>query len=367
MKAAVCKAAALMLLVVGSCRPSQPQAHARSLPSSIWVERFRGSASLSAPASGPAQAAQGPWLVAQLRSGAPRGWSECGSQARYRFVPASRELGTVRVDESAFAQFTVTGRFVLEEPPPPQMRCPGATHVVTSIDVGAYKLANWHEGQVLHEPADVAVGSQPPVAQIEALGPLQQCARSQTRVPRECLHPLAVELSPYPHPQSQAKVLQRPFPSNHQMPVLLHEPEPTPRVRVGHEECSRGFAITGQVHEDLARLGRACGSSTGMTAASEVIEGEQSVSEPVHPYPIILRANRCYRLQAVAGRDVRSLVVLLRNPAGATVAQGSSRQGWMLIGQQTPFCINDDGVHVLLVSVEAGAGPYAVRLWQVPP
>lgn len=129
-------------------------------------------------------------------------------------------------------------------------------------------------------------------------------------------------------------------------------------------ECYSAFAPSGSPKEDLARLTRSCGSTGGMQAVTAVTTAEQNEKDPADRYTFFVpSAGACYRVYAVADRNVQDLDVLLRGPDGQDVTGDMSHDAFPVTPPAGPICFDTPGLYMLEVSVFRGAGRYALQVW----
>jgi hypothetical protein len=265
----------------------------------------------------------------------------------------------VRVD------YEVTGRFVLEVPSPraAAIVCPGATHHVRSIAVGAYQL----EIGVERTPDEaVASGDR----QKQTHGRLGWCKTDGTALPsEECAVPLAYELSLIPDhdPKAELAVGEKAGPEH--LPRTDTMPGASDRrgrrVEAGFEDCFAGFRPTGQAGEDLGEMMSRCGEPTGMVPHSEVLTGWQAATGEVSRYGVQFEAGSCYRAFGVGGGGVRDLDMGWHDPTGRLIARDVRPDAWAVVPSVGPICAQNSGSFELVVSVEQGEGTFAVQVWRV--
>lgn len=314
-------------------------------------------------------------------------WVRCPLQVAYRFerIPATAmrvnisDLDTltrffpvghaelrshVQAGRVVRVDYEVTGRFVVEVPSlrAAAIACPGATHHVRSIAVGAYQV------EIGVEQESEAVGSGD--RQRERHGRPGWCKTERSALPsEECAVPLAYELSLIPGHAPEAKVTvaekagPEHLPSTGTMPGALERRAPL--VEAGFDDCFAGFHPTGQAGEDLGELMLRCGEPTGMVPHSEVLTGWQAATGEVSRYGVQFEAGSCYRAFGVGGSGVRDLDMGWHDPLGQLIARDIRPDAWAVVPSDGPVCAQSSGSFELVVSVERGQGIFAVQVWRV--
>ena len=134
------------------------------------------------------------------------------------------------------------------------------------------------------------------------------------------------------------------------------------------QRCYAGFSPTGNPKSDLAHITRSCAGTAGMRAITGVTIGEQSEREPADRYTFFVpEAGNCFRIFAIADRNVRDLDLLLRTPEGEPVAGDLTHDSWPVVPPEGPACFEQPGLYVLEVSVFSGAGRYALQVYGTEP
>ena len=128
--------------------------------------------------------------------------------------------------------------------------------------------------------------------------------------------------------------------------------------------CHASFVPSGDAAKAVVALGNACGGATKMRAVSAPMSGTQNAtSSQAVTYPFHARARHCYRLYAVAGTGVKSLVAVVTDESGAQIAEYHTDDVTPFIAPDEAMCFTDDTNAKITVSVGIGDGPYALSLW----
>lgn len=354
-------------------------------PASMWQPIFR-----SRPSATKGKAHRG--VLFALRVDGPiedAQWARCPLEVAYRFerIPSTamridipdlatlerlfpvghKELRShVRAGRVVRVDYEVSGRFVLDASPrAAAIVCPGATHHVRSIAVGAYRLvidgAQAQDGVVSSGNREVQTHGRPGLCKTE---------RSESPS-AECAVPLAYELSRIPGHDPKAKL------GDYEVagPEHLPRADTMPGARehrgrgkeAGYEDCFAGFEPTGQAGEDLGDLMSRCGEPTGMVPHSEVLTGWQAATGEVSRYGVQFEAGACYRAFGVGGAGVGDLDMGWHDPSGRLVARDVRPDAWAMVPSAGPYCAQESGSFELVVSVERGQGTFAVQVWRTGP
>ena len=147
-------------------------------------------------------------------------------------------------------------------------------------------------------------------------------------------------------------------------PFHLESKHVTLREHADWASCHAAFQPTGDPAKAVASLGAACASATKMHAEGAPMTGSQNAtsSQPVS-YAFHAHAKHCYRLYAVAGNGVKSLVASLSDEAGAAVAEYHTDDVSPFFAPDEAMCFSNDADVKITVSVGIGDGPYALQLW----
>jgi hypothetical protein len=129
------------------------------------------------------------------------------------------------------------------------------------------------------------------------------------------------------------------------------------------ESCYQGFRPTGNVEQDLAQMTSLCGPPNAMKPVTPVIEGTQSQTQPLSRFTFHGEIGRCYRIFSASERNVRDLDLALLDPDKKVVGHDTNEDAFPLLNPDGPFCLTRPGVYTVLVSVEKGAGRYALQVW----
>jgi hypothetical protein len=138
----------------------------------------------------------------------------------------------------------------------------------------------------------------------------------------------------------------------------------TDSVRGGtFESCYQGFRSTGAVEQDLARMTSLCGPPNAMKPVSPVIQGTQSQHDSISRFTFHGEMGRCYRIFSASERSVHDLDLAMLDPDKNVVGHDTNEDAFPMLNPDGPFCLTRPGVYTVLVSVEKGAGRYALQVW----
>jgi hypothetical protein len=129
------------------------------------------------------------------------------------------------------------------------------------------------------------------------------------------------------------------------------------------ESCYQSFRPTGVVEQDLAQMTSLCGPPNAMKPVTPVLQGTQSQRDTLARYTFHGEMGRCYRIFAASERDVRDLDLALLDPDKNVVGHDTNEDAFPMLNPDGPFCLTRPGVYTVLVSVEKGAGRYALQVW----
>jgi len=111
-------------------------------------------------------------------------------------------------------------------------------------------------------------------------------------------------------------------------------------------------------------VGQACAGATKMHANGAPITGTQNAtsSQPV-VYKFRAQAKKCYRVYGAAGPNVKSVVAVVADAAGAEIAEYHTDDVVPFFAPDEALCFTDETDAQITVSVGIGDGPYAISIW----
>jgi hypothetical protein len=129
------------------------------------------------------------------------------------------------------------------------------------------------------------------------------------------------------------------------------------------ESCYQRFHPTGNARNDLTQMTGLCGVATAMKPVTSIIEGNQTQADPIARYTFQGELGRCYRIFSASDRGVRDLDMAVLDPGHAVVGHDTNEDAFPIVNPDGPLCLTRPGAYTLLVSVERGAGHYALQVW----
>ena len=100
-----------------------------------------------------------------------------------------------------------------------------------------------------------------------------------------------------------------------------------------------------------------------MKPVTGVIRGTQSQQDPIARFTFRGDMGRCYRIFSAADRGVEDMDLAMLDPDKNVVGHDTNQDGFPLLNPDGPFCLTRPGPYTVLVSVEKGAGSYALQVW----
>jgi hypothetical protein len=129
------------------------------------------------------------------------------------------------------------------------------------------------------------------------------------------------------------------------------------------ESCYQSFRPTGVVEQDLAQMTSLCGPPNAMKPVTPVIGGTQSQRDSLARFTFRGEMGRCYRIFAASERGVQDLDLAMLDPDKNVVGHDTNQDAFPMLNPDGPFCLTRPGTYTVLVSVEKGAGRYALQVW----
>jgi hypothetical protein len=129
------------------------------------------------------------------------------------------------------------------------------------------------------------------------------------------------------------------------------------------ESCYQGFRPTGVADKDLQRMTQLCGAPNAMKPVTPVFQGNQSQRDPIARFTFKGETGRCYRLFSATDRSVQDMDLAMLDPDKNVVGHDTNEDAFPMLNPDGPFCLTRPGVYTVLVSVEKGAGRYALQVW----
>jgi hypothetical protein len=131
----------------------------------------------------------------------------------------------------------------------------------------------------------------------------------------------------------------------------------------GFESCYRTFRPSGDVRRDLEQMTGMCGPPNAMHAVTPVLEGGQSSADPIARFTFKGETGRCYRVFSASDGNVADLDMAVLDPDQAVVGHDTNADAFPILNPDGPLCLTKPGTYTVLVSVEKGAGKYALQVW----
>ena len=129
------------------------------------------------------------------------------------------------------------------------------------------------------------------------------------------------------------------------------------------ESCYQGFHPTGSAERDLAQMTSLCGPPNSMKPVTGVIHGSQAHQEAIARFTFRGEMGRCYRIFSASDRGVHDMDMAMLDPDKNVVGHDTNEDAFPMLNPDGPFCLTRPGVYTVLVSVEKGAGSYALQVW----
>jgi hypothetical protein len=129
------------------------------------------------------------------------------------------------------------------------------------------------------------------------------------------------------------------------------------------ESCYQGFHATGNAEQDLAQMTSLCGPPNSMKPVTAVIRGSQAHQESIARFTFQGEMGRCYRIFSASDRGVVDMDMAMLDPDNNVVGHDTNEDAFPMLNPDGPFCLTRPGQYTVLVSVEKGAGSYALQVW----
>ena len=129
------------------------------------------------------------------------------------------------------------------------------------------------------------------------------------------------------------------------------------------ESCYQGFHPTGNAERDLAQMTSLCGPPNSMKPVTGVIRGQQAHQEAIARFTFRGEMGRCYRIFSASDRGVQDMDMAMLDPDKNVVGHDTNEDAFPMLNPDGPFCLTRPGQYTVLVSVEKGAGSYALQVW----
>jgi hypothetical protein len=129
------------------------------------------------------------------------------------------------------------------------------------------------------------------------------------------------------------------------------------------ESCYQGFHASGVIDKDLATMTSMCGPPNSMKPVTPVFQGTQSQRDPIARYTFKGEMGRCYRIFSASERSIQDMDMAMLDPEKNVVGHDTNEDAFPMLNPDGPFCVTRPGQYTVLVSVEKGAGKYALQVW----
>ncbi len=114
---------------------------------------------------------------------------------------------------------------------------------------------------------------------------------------------------------------------------------------------------------EVQKLAKGCADATKMKALGAPTKATQADKNPPQQIKLKAQAGKCYRVYAIADTGITDLDLLLKDSAGEIGAEDSTDDPSPVLLEDGAFCFKDADNAVVVVSVGAGKGTYAVQVW----
>jgi hypothetical protein len=129
------------------------------------------------------------------------------------------------------------------------------------------------------------------------------------------------------------------------------------------ESCYQGFHPSGNAERDLAQMTSLCGPPNSMKPVTGVIRGQQAHQDAIARFTFRGEMGRCYRIFSASDRGVKDMDMAMLDPDKNVVGHDTNEDAFPMLNPDGPFCLTRPGQYTVLVSVEKGAGGYALQVW----
>ena len=124
--------------------------------------------------------------------------------------------------------------------------------------------------------------------------------------------------------------------------------------------CGGGAKPNAKDPADLVkRLGESCAAAAKMKPVGAMIRAQQADKDAHQEHKLRVEANKCYRVVFATDENVKDAVVVMRDSAGAIVAESPGAA----LPDDGAFCFTSADEITLLVGIGAGKGAYAFQVW----
>lgn len=127
--------------------------------------------------------------------------------------------------------------------------------------------------------------------------------------------------------------------------------------------CYAPFQPSGEAHQDLDQMTSLCGAPNAMKPVTGVLDGSQSEEDPIARYVFEGETGRCYRIFAASDASIQDLDMAVLDPEQAVIGFDTNNDAFPILNPDGPLCLTRPGTYTVLVSVERGAGNYALQVW----
>ncbi|HEX9297202.1 MAG TPA: hypothetical protein VF881_15280 [Polyangiaceae bacterium] len=129
------------------------------------------------------------------------------------------------------------------------------------------------------------------------------------------------------------------------------------------ESCYQSFRPTGNAERDLTTMTSLCGPPNSMKPVTPVIQGNQSQKDAIARFTFRGEMGRCYRVFSASDRGIADMDMAMLDPDKNVVGHDTNQDAFPMLNPDGPFCLTRPGIYTVLVSVEKGAGRYALQVW----
>ena len=136
------------------------------------------------------------------------------------------------------------------------------------------------------------------------------------------------------------------------------------KVIAGSAACAAGFKPqAGDLGAEVQKLAKGCADATKMRALGAVLTGTQAQGGSAQTFKLKAEANHCYRVYGVTAPTVKNIEVLVADSEGFVAYEARSDEPRVVATDDGAICFKSADDALLLVSVGAGEGAFALQIW----
>jgi hypothetical protein len=171
--------------------------------------------------------------------------------------------------------------------------------------------------------------------------------------------------SAVPPPDSGSAVSSAaPPPSAEPPPVEKKSKKADKKQDPSWADCHKSYKPGGKnLDADVSKMAKSCATVTKLKQIGKTLTGKQDAEGTPDKYPLAAKAGKCYRVFAESEASIKDLDLAIKDSNGDIAGEDSTDDPSPIVLEDGAVCFKEDDAAIVIVSVGAGKGKYALQIW----